>query len=143
MPVLHLRLAEQKQKIRLAKEIHAQDLTLIRSIIRKNVETAGNYNGAIMINLNKVFSGFELISSTNLNSLMIPVNETIDTTGKVDVATIEFNQNLNSEDIRQEFYVETFNYDGTTPATFGTGSGEIKTVDLFFQISEINDYSIY
>ena len=143
MPVLHLRLNDSKMKIRLAKEIHAQDLTLIRSIVRKNVETAGNYNGAIMINLNKIFNGFELISSTNLNSLMIPVNETIDTIGKIAVDSIDFNQNLNSEDIRQEFYVDTYNYDGTTPATFGNGSGEIKSVDLFFQISEITDYSTY
>jgi hypothetical protein len=143
MPVLHLRLNSNKTKISLAKDIHAQDLIFIRSIIRKNVETAGTYNGAIMVNLNKIFNGFELISSTNLNSLMIPVNETIDTTGKVDVSTVDFNQNLSSEDIRQEFYVETYNYDGVTPATFGTGSGEIKSVDLFFQISEINDYSTY
>ena len=143
MAVLHLRLDSNKTKIRLSKEIHAQDLKLIRSIIVKNVETAGSYNGAIMVNLNKVFSGFEIISSTNLNSLMIPVNSTINTTGVLSVDTVDFNQDLESEFIRQEFYVDVYNYDGTTRATFGTGSGEIQSVDLFFQLSEVHDYSTY
>ena len=143
MGVLHIRLDSNKTKINLSKEIHAQDLKLVRSIVVKNVTAAGNYDGAIMVNLNKVFSGFEIISSTNLNSLMIPVNSTINTTGVLSTDTVDFNQDLESEFIRQEFFVDVFNYDGVTRATFGTGAGEIQSVDLFFQLSEIHDYSSY
>lgn len=143
MGILHLRLDSNKTKIRLSKEIHAQDLKLVRSIVVKNVETAGNTNGAIMVNLNKVFSGFEIISSTNLNSLMIPINITINTSGVLSTDSVDFNQDLESEYIRQEFYVDVYNYNGTTRATFGTGSGEIQSVDLFFQMSEVHDYSTY
>jgi len=143
MGILHIRLDSNKTKINLSKEIHAQDLKLVRSIVVKNVTAAGNYDGAIMVNLNKVFSGFEIISSTNLNSLMIPVNSTINTTGVLSTDTVDFNQDLESEFIRQEFFVDVFNYDGVTRATFGTGAGEIQSVDLFFQLSEIHDYSSY
>jgi len=143
MAILHLQLNSNKQKISLAKEIHAQDLKLIRSIIVKDVQTSGNTGGAITVNLNKVFNGFEIISSTNLNNLMIPVNITINTTGQKSTDTVDFNQDLESEFIRQEFIVEVFNYDGVTPATFGNGSGQIQSVDLFFQLSEIHDYSQY
>ena len=143
MGILHLRLDSNKTKINLSKEIHAQDLKLVRSIVVKDVQTAGSYSGAIMVNLNKVFSGFEIISSTNLNSLMIPINSTINTTGVLSVDTVDFNQDLESEFIRQEFFVDVYNYDGTTRATFGTGSGEIQSVDLFFQLSEVHDYSTY
>ena len=143
MGILHLRLDSNKTKINLSKEIHAQDLTFIRSIVVKNVVTSGNYDGAIMVNLNKVFSGFEIISSTNLNSLMIPINSTINTTGVLSTDTVDFNQDLESEYIRQEFYVDVFNYDGVTRADFGSSDGQIKSVDLFFQLSEIHDYSIY
>ena len=143
MGILHLRLDSNKTKINLSKEIHAQDLKLVRSIVVKNVTAAGNYDGAIMVNLNKVFSGFEIISSTNLNSLMIPVNSTINTSGVLSTDTVDFNQDLESEFIRQEFFVDVFNYDGVTRATFGTGAGQIQSVDLFFQLSEIHDYSSY
>lgn len=143
MTILHLRISSNQQKIVLAKELHAQNLTLIRSIIVKDTTQAGGYNGAVMINMNKVFSSFEILSSTNLNSLMIPVNSTINATGALITETHEFNQNLDSEDIRAEFIVDVYNYDGTTRATIGSGAGNIKTIDLFFNVEEVYDYSGY
>ena len=141
MGILHLQIKSNKQKITLAKELHAQNLTLIRSIVVKDTTQKGSYDGAILINLNKVFNGFEILSSTNLNSLMIPVNSTINVTGASITETHEFNQNLDSEDIRSEFVVDVYNYDGVTPADIAVGAGKIQSIDLFFNVEEVYDYS--
>ena len=137
MTVLHLRITSNKQKITLPKPIHAQNIQFIRGTIIKDTTAGTTYDGACMINLDNLFNGYEIISNTNLNSLMLPFSDS------TDVTTIQFIQDYDSEEIKQSFPVSVFKYDGTTPLPMGSGAGQVKSIDLYFNISESYDYSGY
>ena len=137
MTVLHLRITSNKQKITLPKPIHAQNIQFIRGTIIKDTTAGTSYNGAAMINLDNLFNGYEIISNTNLNSLMLPFSDS------TDVTTLQFIQDYDSEEIKQSFPVSVFKYDGTTPLPMGNGAGQVKSIDLYFNISESYNYSGY
>lgn len=137
MTVLHLRITSNKQKITLPKPIHAQNIQFIRGTIIKDTTAGTSYDGAALINLDNLFNGYEIISNTNLNSLMLPFSDA------TDVTTLQFIQDYNSEEIKQSFPVRVFKYNGTDPLPMGNGAGQVKSIDLYFNISESYDYSGY
>ena len=137
MPILHIRLTKNNQNINLPKPIHAQKLTFLRSTIVKDTTTGGtDYNGNIMVDLD-FFDGYEVVSSINDNYLIIPVIP------DQQVQTFQFVQLFNSENIRQSFNAKIFDNEGANLATIGTGTGQIKQVDLYFQITSLYDYNQY
>ena len=137
MGVLHLRITSNKQKIELPKPIHAQNIQFIRGTIIKDTTAGTSYDGAAMINLDNLFNGYEIISNTNLNSLMLPFSDS------QDVTTIQFIQDYDSEEIKQTFPIRVYKYDGVSPLPMGNGAGQVKSIDLYFNISESYDYSSY
>jgi hypothetical protein len=137
MTVLHIRLTSNNQTVNLPKPIHAQNIQFIRGTIIKDTTSGTSYDGAALINLDNLFNGFEIISNTNLNSLMLPFSDA------TDVTTIQFIQDYDAEQIKQSFKVRVYKYDGTTPLPMGNGAGQVKSIDLYFNLSEAYDYSGY
>jgi|DEB0MinimDraft_6_1074348.scaffolds.fasta_scaffold138294_2 hypothetical protein len=139
MTILHIRLTSNNQNISISKELRAQKTTLLRATIFKDTGATGIYNGSLFFDIDW-FNGYQYVSNLNDNYLMIPVSD--ETTASLQ--TYQMNQQLDSEDVKQSFNVKTLilNTSGVyAPATFGSGSGHIKFVDLFFQLSQLEDYN--
>ncbi len=47
-----------------------------------------------------------------------------------------------SEDINQGFTVSVRNFD-KQPVVFGTGAGELTSIDVYFQFASLYDYQTY
>jgi len=140
MTILHLRIDSNNQNIGLSKELRAQKMTLLRATISKDTGGSGGvYNGALFFDID-FLSGFEYVSSLNNNYLMVPISE--ETTESLQ--TYQMNQQMDSEDVKQSFNVKTFILDTNnkfTPAPIGSGTGNVKFVDLYFQISQLENYN--
>jgi hypothetical protein len=140
MGILHLRINKANQNIDLPKEFRAQKLIFLRSIIVKDVAAGATYGGTIMVDLD-FFNGFEMTSNTNDNFLIIPIKKA------EEVQTQIFDQEFNSEDIKQSFNVKVYTSDGKTAAGFagdgGSDAGKITYLDLFFQVQSLYDYTQY
>jgi len=136
MGILHLRITKNNQNIDLPKEFKAQKLIFLRSIIVKDVNAGATFGGTIMVDLD-FFNGFEMTSNTNDNFLIIPIKQA------EEVQTQIFDQEFNSEDIKQSFNVKVYKSDGKTAAPIGNANGEITYLDLFFQVQSLYDYTQY
>ncbi len=79
MPILHLTINGNQDNLVLDRTIHAQQLTLKRVVVRKNVSVhasgdyATNYNGGILIFLPNLLTGFEINTNRNTGENGIPV----------------------------------------------------------------------
>jgi len=138
MPILHLRLNEANQNIVISKELKAQQLTLVRSTITKDTTAGATNDGALFFEL-EFFSGFEYISNLNDNYLVSPIDDSLA------FQTYQLSQSFFSEDVKTAFNVKVRKYDGTnySPVVFGAGNGHIKSLDLFFQVSSLEDFQSY
>ena len=120
-------------------------MTLVRATIYKNAVGGGQtYRGSLFFDVD-FFNGFEYVSSLNDNYLTIPITDENNNS----LQTYQMEQDFNSEDVKQSFNVKTFMIDGTNnfiPCPFdptGSDAGKIIYVDLFFQVSQLYDYSNY
>lgn len=139
MPILHLRLTKNDQNIVLSREIKAQQLTLVRATIVKDTTTGGaTNNGSLFIEI-PWFTGYEYITNINDNYLVSPIDD------KLEFQTYQLSQAFFSEDVKSAFNIKIRKYDGTnySPVLFGSGSGHIKTLDLFFQVSSLEDFTTF
>ena len=138
MPILHLRINEANQNIVISKELKAQQLTLVRATITKDT-TAGAVNAGALFFEMEFFSGFEYISNLNDNYLVSPIDDS------QAFQTYQLSQSFFSEDVKTAFNVKIRKYDGTnySPVLFGSGNGHIKIIDLFFQVSSLEDFQSY
>ena len=140
MTILHLRINSNNQNITLSKELKAQKMTLLRATISKDTGGGGGiYNGTLFFDID-FLSGFEYVSNLNNNYLMVPISE--ETTESLQ--TYQMNQQMDSEDVKQSFNVKTFilnNNNQFTPAPLGSGSGVVIYCDLYFQISQLENYN--
>lgn len=139
MGLLILRITKNNENISISKEIKAQKLTLVRTSIYKDTNAGTSYNGAVFIDLD-FFNGFEVTTNLYDNLITLPVSDSID------LQTDQFAQEFTSEDIRPSFNVKTYyknNFGALTPAPMGAIAGEIKFIDLYFQISSQYDYNSY
>jgi len=139
MGLLIIRITKNNEIVKISKELKAQKLTLVRTSIFKDTTAGQTYNGSIFIDL-EFFKGFEVTSNLYDNLLTLPVSDSID------LQTDQFAQEFSSEDIKTSFFVKTYyknNFGALTPAVLGAAAGQIKFIDLYFQISSQYDYNSY
>ena len=140
MTILHLRINSNDQNISISKELRAQKMTLLRATISKDTGGSGGvYRGCLFFDID-FLSGFEYVSSLSNAYLIIPVSE--ETTESLQ--TYQMNQQMDSEDVKQSFNVKTFILDSNnkfTAAPIGSGTGNVIYVDLYFQISQLENYN--
>ena len=134
MPILHIRITEANQIIKLDRGIHSQNMTLKKVVIIKNEDQTGtplyDYKGGITVSLDFLKGGLEMASNTNVDEISFPLNQAIK------VTEIDYDLNFDSEDIDQNFQVSVFNYDKTSSQpifdTTGATANALMFVDLYF-----------
>ena len=153
MAILHYRITQAEQSINIPNTIHAQSFIFRRAVVRMVPLTAGststNCKGGVVITPSH-FSGFEISSGTTIDS----------TTGKAitnnlgandlligldefkPINNIYFDMEFESEDINQGFTVKVSNFDKQA-VVFGTGAGELSSIDIYFQFASLYDYKTY
>lgn len=138
MPILHLRLNQANQNIVISKELKAQQLTLVRTTITKDTSAGATNDGELFFEMD-FFNGFEYISNLNDNYLVSPIDDSLA------FQTYQLSQSFFSEDVKTAFNVKVRKYDGTnySDVLFGAGNGHIKTIDMFFQVSSLEDFQSY
>ena len=145
MPILHIRITEANQIIKLDRGIHSQNMTLKKVVIIKNEDQTGtplyDYKGGITVSLDFLKGGLEMASNTNVDEISFPLNQAIK------VTEIDYDLNFDSEDIDQNFQVSVFNYDKTSSQpifdTTGATANALMFVDLYFDYSSLFDYNQY
>lgn len=143
MPILHIRITEANQIIKLDRGIHSQNMTLKKVVIIKNEDqtVVYDYKGGITVSLDFLKGGLEMASNTNVDEISFPVNQSIK------VTELDYDLNFDAEDIDQNFQVSVFNYDktGTQPTFDPTGvtSNALMFVDLYFDYASLFDYNQY
>jgi hypothetical protein len=132
MPVLHFRITSAEENIDITRQIHSQNFTFVRSIVQSVAATGGaKPNGGGLNVYCEFLQGYEITSNVEANRLMIPMNES------KDMNEARYVQNFNAEDVRNRFQVKVYKFDGSGLATFGTQPGNITSVDLFFEFTEL------
>jgi len=140
MPILHIRITDNNQIIKLAKGIHAQQMTLKRCVVVKLERGTSTYlyKGGVTLGLDFFRGGIEIASNINNDEISIPFKDN-DT-----VVDTRWNLNFNSEDINQAFQTSVTKYDKTGVApVFGTGDNELQSIDLYFEYAQLYQYNSY
>ena len=153
MAILHYRITEAEQSINIPNTIHAQSFIFRRAVVRMvplaSGGTSTNCKGGIVISPSH-FSGFEIASGTSIdgttskpitnnlgaNDLLIGLNE------YQAINNTYFDMEFESEDVNQGFTVKVTNFD-KQPVVFGTGAGQLTSIDLYFQFASLYDYKTY
>ena len=153
MAILHYRITQPEQSINIPNTIHAQSFIFRRAVVRMVPLTTGststNCKGGVVITPSH-FSGFEISSGTTLdgntgkpitnnlgaNDLLIGLDEF------KPINNIYFDMEFESEDINQGFTVKVSNFDKQA-VVFGTGAGELSSIDIYFQFASLYDYKTY
>ena len=153
MAILHYRITEAEQSINIPNTIHAQSFIFRRAVVKMTPlatnSTSSNAKGGLVISPSH-FSGFEISSGTSISSATgKPISNNL---GANDILlgldeykpinNIYFDMEFETEDVNQGFTVRVYNFD-REKVTFGTGAGEIISVDLFFQFASLYDYKTY
>lgn len=153
MAILHYRITEKNQSINIPNTIHAQSFIFRRAVVRMvplvAPATSTNLKGGIVVTPSH-FSGFEISSGTSLDSKTSkPITNNLganDILIGIDeykpINNIYFDMEFESEDINQGFTVSVTNFD-KQPVTFGTGAGELTSIDVYFQFASLYDYKTY
>ena len=132
MPVLHFRITSNRENIDISRQIHSQNFTWVRAIVQSVPAAAGTKPNGGGLNIDCGFmQGYEVTSNVNANRLIIGLDE------EQSMNDRRFEQNFNAEDVKNRFEVEVYNFTGTGPAVFGTGAGELTSIDLFFEFTEL------
>jgi hypothetical protein len=132
MPVLHFRITSAEENIDITRQIHSQNFTFVRSIVQSVAATGGaKPNGGGLNVYCEFLQGYEITSNVEANRLMIPMDES------KDMNEASYVQNVNAEDVRNRVQVKVYKFDGSGLATFGTQPGNITSVDLFFEFTEL------
>jgi len=154
MVLLHYRLTEKNQSIEIPSTIHAQSFIFRRAVVRMNPLTAGSSStilkGGVIFSPSH-FSGFEISSGTSISSTTNkPITNNLgfnDILLGLDeykpINNIYFDMEFASEDINRGFTVSTRNFDREDVAVFGTGPGQVKSIDIYFQFSSLYKYEGY
>jgi len=153
MPVLHYRLNQNNQRIQIPNTVHAQRFTFRRAVVRMIPLAANtpstNLKGGLIVNASH-FSGFEFVSGTSIdnttdkpitnnlgaNDILIAVDEYKPITNEY------YSMSFDSETVNQGFTVQIYNMD-REKVTFGTGAGELTSIDIYFEFSSLYDYQTY
>lgn len=153
MAILHYRITEAEQSINIPNTIHAQSFIFRRAVVKMTPlvapATSTNCRGGVVISPSH-FSGFEISSGSSISSSTgKPISNNL---GANDILlgldeykpinNIYFDMEFESEDVNQGFTVKVSNFDKGS-ITFGTGAGEIISIDLYFQFASLYDYKTY
>lgn len=153
MAILHYRITQASQSITIPNTIHAQSFIFRRAVVRMKPLAVGavstNCKGGLVISPSH-FSGFEIASGTSLdNTTNKPITNNLGANDILigldeykDINNIYFDMEFESEDINQGFTVKVSNFD-KEPVTFGTGAGEIISIDVYFQFASLYDYRTF
>ena len=144
MGILHFRITEANQVIKLDRSIHGQNMTLRKVVIIKNKNQTGtpyNYKGGVTVSLDFLKGGLQIASNTNQDELSIPFKQ------EEDVSFINYDLNFESETIDQNFLVSVKNYDKTGQQPpfdpSGVTNNALMFIDLYFDYSSLYDYNQY
>jgi hypothetical protein len=154
MGILHIRITEANQVIKLDSGIHSQNMTLKKVVIIKNKDQTVptlpavlyNYKGGVTVNLSFLGGGIEVASNVNSDELSFPFKQ------EEDVTELDYNLNFDAEDIDSNFAVSVFNYDKSSPTTqpsqptfdtTGLTDNALMYIDLYFDYSSLFDYNKY
>jgi len=153
MGILHIRITQANQVIKLDSGIHSQNMTLKKVVIIKNKSQTVvapavlyNYKGGVTVNIGFLAGGIEVASNVNSDELSFPFKQ------EEDVTEIDYDLNFDAEDIDSNFAVSVFNYDKSSPTTqpsqptfdtTGNTSNALMYIDLYFSYSSLFDYNKY
>jgi len=145
MGILHLRITDANQIIKLDREIHGQNLSLKKIVVIKNKDQTGtplyNYKGGATISLDFLQGGLQMASNVNQDEISVPFKQ------DEDVSHINYDLNFESETIDQNFQISVFNYDktGDQPPfdTTGATANALLYIDLYFDFASLYDYNKY
>ena len=153
MAILHYRLTQAEQSVNIPNTIHAQSFIFRRAVVRMvplvSPATSTNCKGGIVISPSH-FSGFEISSGTSIdgttgkpitnnlgaNDILVGLDE------YKPINNTYFDMEFESEDVNQGFTVKVTNFDKGA-VTFGTGAGQLTSIDLYFQFASLYDYKTY
>ena len=153
MGILHIRITQANQVIKLDSGIHSQNMTLKKVVIIKNKSQTVvapavlyNYKGGVTVNIGFLAGGIEVASNVNSDELSFPFKQ------EVDVTELDYDLNFDAEDINSTFSVSVFNYDKSSPTTqpsqptfdtTGLTDNALMYIDLYFDYSSLFDYNKY
>ena len=145
MAILHFRITEPNQVIKLDRAITGQNMTFRKIVIIKNKDQSiaplYSYNGGVTISLDYLKGGLEMASNVNVDEISVPFKQ------EEAVTVINYDLNFESETIDQNFQISVFNYDkrGNQPPfdPLGIIPNSITYIDLFFDYSSLYDYNSY
>lgn len=135
MPILHFRVTSNDDVINIGRPLHAQQFTFKRAIVNLVGTGATAYEGGVRVDVS-FFNGYEVLSNEVQNLLYVPFNT--DTT----LTDSRFEFSFNAEDVQESFRVRTRNFGDNLPASFG-GTQGVKSIDLFFEFTELYNYQQY
>ena len=119
MAVLHFRITEANQVIKLDRGIHSQNMTLRKVVIVKNKDQTApaapavlyNYKGGVSISMDFLKGGLQIASNVLSDTISVPFAQ------DVLVSHVNYDLNFDAEDIDQNFQVSIINYDQSSPTT--------------------------
>ncbi len=145
MGVLHFRITENNQVIKLDRQIHGQNMNLKKVVIIKNkdqtVLPVYAYKGGATITMDFLKGGLQMSSNINQDEISVPFKQ------EEDVTHVNFDLNFEAETIDQYFQVSVFNFDktGGQPSfdPSGTTANALMYIDLYFDYASLYDYNKY
>jgi len=145
MGILHFRITENNQVIKMDRAIHGQNLSLKKVVIIKNkdqtVAPVYSYKGGATITLDFLKGGLQMASNVNQDEISIPFKQ------EEDVTHVNYDLNFESETIDQNFQVSVFNFDktGGQPSFDPTGvtANALMYIDMYFDYASLYDYNHY
>ncbi len=144
MAILHFRVTEANEVIKLDRAIQGQNMTLRKIVVIKNDNQTGtpyDFKGGCTISLDFLQGGLEMASNVNQDQISVPFKQ------EEKVSVINYDLNFESETVDQNFLVSVTNYDRTgTTVPFdpsGTTNNAILYIDLYFDYASLFDYNRY
>ena len=140
MGILHIRITEKDQIIKLDKGIHGQNMTLKKAVIVKEPTATPDYRGGATVEISFLSGGIEIASNVNSDEISLPFKNTDS------VTNLDWDLNFDSEDINSNFTVSVSNYDKSGEVVFdstGTTAGALYYIDLYFDYASLYDYNAY
>lgn len=133
MVLLHIRINEQGQALTLHHDIKAQYMILRKVCVHKKTATNDNLGVGLCIDLNSMTNTYEIMTTEHNGYLTVPMNP------DAGFDDIDFHIRFGAENVKNNFVIPVYNYDGITKTPFGSGNHQVAGIDLFFEY-ETNDH---
>ncbi len=140
MGILHFRISEASQIIKLDRGIHGQNMTLKKIVVVKEPTATPDYKGGATIQISFLSGGLEISSNVNSDEISVPFKNTDE------VTNVNWDLNFDAEDINSNFTTDVLNYDKSSSVVFdstGGTPGALYYIDLYFDYASLFDYNAY